>query len=125
MGSCVLFGTGTIAQLLLPASGGTKKAYDKHRLFPTNFLKGEPYGHTKGSRANFMCVDYQKNIYISDDDLRVYVKKFKDALGDEACRFTCEENAIPLGFGEMDYLDFLKERRVPMSKVIKDSFSRL
>lgn len=40
MGSRALFGTGTIAQLLLPASSGTKKTYDKQHLFPSNFFEG-------------------------------------------------------------------------------------
>ena len=61
LGSRVLFNTSTVAQLLLPASSGTKKAYDKHHLFPANFLKNGPYEYAKDRRANFVCVDYQKN----------------------------------------------------------------
>ncbi|PNV66713.1 GmrSD restriction endonuclease domain-containing protein [Enteroscipio rubneri] len=125
LGSRVLFNTSTVAQLLLPASSGTKKAYDKHHLFPANFLKNGPYEYAKDRRANFVCVDYQKNIYISDEDPKIYVAKFKEALGDEAYKTSCTENALPLGFENMEYLDFLKERRVLMSQMIKNAFSRL
>ena len=125
LGSRVLFNTSTVAQLLLPASSGTKKAYDKHHLFPANFLKNGPYEYAKDRRANFVCVDYQKNIYISDEDPKIYVAKFKEALGDEAYKTSCTENALPLGFEDMEYLDFLKERRVLMSQMIKNAFSRL
>ena len=125
LGSRVLFNTSTVAQLLLPESSGSKKAYDKHHLFPANFLKNGPYEYAKDRRANFVCVDYQKNIYISDEDPKIYVAKFKEALGDEAYKTSCTENALPLGFEDMEYLDFLKERRVLMSQMIKNAFSRL
>lgn len=125
LGSRVLFGTGTVAQLLMPASTGTKRAYDKHHLFPANFLHGGPYEHAKDRRANFACVDYQKNIYISDDDPKVYVARFREVLGDDAYRTSCAENAIPYGFEDMSYLEFLEKRRALMAEMIKDAFGRL
>lgn len=125
MGSHVMFGTGTVAQLLLPASSGTKKAYDKHHVFPANFLKDGPYDSLKDRRANFACVDYQKNIAIKDADPKEYVERFRDDLGDEAYRTACKENALPIGFEGMDYLDFLKARRSLMSEMIREAFGRL
>ena len=125
LGSRVLFGTGTVAQLLMPASTGTKRAYDKHHLFPANFLHGGPYEHAKDRRANFACIDYQKNIYISDDDPKVYVARFREVLGDDAYRTSCAENAIPYGFEDMSYLEFLEKRRALMAEMIKDAFGRL
>ena len=125
LGSRVLFSTSTVAQLLLPASSGTKKAYDKHHIFPANFLKGGPYDYARDRRANFVCVDYQKNIYISDDDPKVYVTEFRTALGDDAYRTACTENALPFGFEDMDYLDFLRDRRKLMSDMVKEAFLRL
>lgn len=95
---------------------GTKKAYDKHHIFPSNFLKGGPYDYARDRRANFACVDYQKNIYISDDDPKVYVAKYRAALGDAAYHTSYEENALPYGFEDMDYLEFLRQRRVLMSR---------
>lgn len=53
LGSRVLFGTGTVAQLLLPASSGTKKAYDRHHIFPASFFKGGPHNYARDRRANF------------------------------------------------------------------------
>ena len=125
LGSRVLFGTGTVAQLLLPASSGVKKAYDKHHVFPANFLKGGPFENLRDRRANFVCVDYQKNIYIKDEDPRVYVTRFRQELGDDAYEASCKENALPLGFEAMDFPDFLSERRVLMSEMIREAFLRL
>lgn len=125
LGSRALFGTGTVAQLLLPASSGVKKAYDKHHVFPANFLKGGPFENLRDRRANFVCVDYQKNIYIKDEDPRVYVTRFRQELGDDAYEASCKENALPLGFEAMDFPDFLSERRVLMSEMIREAFLRL
>lgn len=125
LGSRVLFGTGTVAQLLLPASSGVKKAYDKHHVFPANFLKGGPYENLRDRRANFVCVDYQKNIYIKDEDPRVYVTRFRQDLGDDAYEASCKENALPLGFEGMDLPGFLDARRVLMSKMIREAYLRL
>uniref|UniRef100_UPI003AA8114F GmrSD restriction endonuclease domain-containing protein n=1 Tax=Thermophilibacter provencensis TaxID=1852386 RepID=UPI003AA8114F len=125
LGSRVLFGTGTVAQLLLPASSGAKKAYDKHHVFPANFLKDGPYDSLRDRRANFACVDYHKNIYIKDDDPKVYVSKFREALGNEAYETSCRENALPIGFESMDYSEFLATRRVLMSDMIREAYQRL
>lgn len=125
LGSRVLFGTGTVAQLLLPASSGVKKAYDKHHVFPANFLRGGPYENLRDRRANFVCVDYQKNIYIKDEDPRVYVARFRRELGDDSYRASCRENALPIGFEDMDFPDFLSERRVLMSEMIREAYLRL
>ena len=125
LGSRVLFGTGTVAQLLLPASSGVKKAYDKHHVFPANFLKGGPFENLRDRRANFVCVDYQKNIYIRDEDPRVYVARFRQELGDDAYEASCRENALPKGFEDMDFPDFLAARRVLMSEMIREAYLRL
>lgn len=125
LGSRVLFSTSTVAQLLLPPNSGTKKAYDKHHIFPANFLKGGQYEYFKDRRANFVCVDYQKNIYISDDNPKVYVAKFRKAMGDDTYYTACAENALPIDFEDMDYLDFLEKRCRLMSVMIKEAFTRL
>ena len=124
-GSRVLFGTGTVAQFLMPASSGTKKSYDKHHIFPANYLKGGPYEYAKDRRANFVCIDYQKNIDISDSDPKEYVAKYRELIGQEAYRISCKENALPIGFEFMDYLDFLEKRRALMAKMIKEAYGRL
>ena len=125
LGSRVLFGTGTVAQLLLPASSGVKKAYDKHHVFPANFLKGGSYENLRDRRANFVCVDYQKNIYLKDEDPKVYVTLFRQELGDDAYETSCRENALPIGFEDMDFPGFLAKRRVLMSEMIREAYLRL
>lgn len=125
LGSKVLFNTCTVAQLLLPASSGTKKSYDKHHIFPANFLKGGVYENLRDRRANFALLSYQGNIDISDDSPSLYVAEFRKMMSEEDYKATCADNALPYGFEDMDYPMFLQKRRVLMSNMIKDAISKL
>lgn len=125
LGSRIMFGTGTVAQLLAPASSGVKKSYDKHHVFPDNYLKGGAYSNIRDCRANFVPLKYQKNIEISDDAPSVYVTRLREQHGEEAYAITCAENALPVGFENMDYADFLTERRHLMAQMVKRAFERL
>ena len=125
LGSRVFFSTGTVAQLLAPASSGDKKSYDKHHLFPENYLKSGIYSNIRDRRANFIALKYQKNIEISDDPPSLYVTKLRKEHGEEAYRTTCIENALPIDFETMDYPDFLNERQHLMAQLVKKAFERL
>lgn len=125
LGSRMFFGTATIAQLLSPASSGDKKAYDKHHVFPDNYLKSGIYSNIRDCRANFVALKYQKNINISDESPNVYVTKLRQECGEEACLSTCDENALPEGFENMEYPDFLKERQRLMAQLVQRAYERL
>lgn len=125
LGSRIMFGTGTVAQLLAPASSGEKKSYDKHHIFPDNYLKGGIYSNIRDCRANFVPLKYQKNITISDDPPSVYVTKLREEHGEEAYRSTCADNALPMDFENMEYTDFLAKRRHLMAQMVKRAFERL
>lgn len=125
LGCKSLFGTTPLSQLLLPSASGTKKALDKHHLFPDNYLKSIGQKEKRSARANFALVDYGTNIEISDDSPLDYVPRFKQKLGYEAYERTCEEHALPVEFEGLDYERFLYRRRILMAKLIRRGFERL
>ena len=125
LGAKSLFGTVPLSQLLTLGAGGTKKAVDKHHIFPDNFLKQKGYLTKRSSKANFTLIDYASNIYISDEDPAVYVRKFRNELGEEEYERNCREHALPIGFEDMDYEEFLEERRRLMAQLAKTAFERL
>lgn len=110
LGAKALFSTAPLSQLLLMGSSGSKKALDKHHLFPDNYLKSRGYLSQRSNRGNFTLVDYQNNIYISDDAPSEYVRKYRDSLGEDEYRRNCEEHALPIGFEDLDYEEFLGRR---------------
>lgn len=125
LGCKSLFGTTPLSQLLLPSASGTKKALDKHHLFPDNYLKSIGRKEKRSARANFALVDYGTNIEISDDSPLDYVPRFKQRLGYEAYERTCEEHALPVEFEGLDYDCFLYRRRILMAELIRKGFERL
>ena len=125
LGCKSLFGTTPLSQLLLPSASGTKRALDKHHLFPDNYLKSIGQKEKRSARANFALVDYGTNIEISDDTPLDYVPRFKQKLGYDAYERTCEEHAPPIEFEGLDYERFLYRRRILMAKLIRRGFERL
>lgn len=125
LGAKALFSTAPLSQLLLTGSSGSKKALDKHHLFPDNYLKAKGYLSQRSNRGNFTLVDYQNNIYISDDAPNEYVRRYRAALGEDEYRRNCEEHALPVGFEDLDYEEFLGKRRQLMGELVKGAYKRL
>ena len=125
LGTKALFSTAPLSQLLLMGSSGSKKALDKHHLFPDNYLKSRGYLSQRSNRGNFTLVDYQNNIYISDDAPSEYVRKYRDSLGEDEYRRNCEEHALPIGFEDLDYEEFLGRRRRLMGELVKRAYEQL
>lgn len=125
LGCKALFSTVPVSQLISDGASGTKKAVDKHHLFPDNYLKEKGYLSNRSNRANFTYVDYGNNIYISDEAPSVYVAKYREELGEEAYREACNQHALPDGFENMGYEEFLSTRRSLMAQLIKKGFERL
>ena len=51
--------------------------------------------------------------------------KFRSECGDEAYSKACAENALPEGFENMEYPDFLVARERLMAAMIREAFGRL
>lgn len=122
----MLFSTSTLTTYLLPGASGTKNAIDKHHIYPKNYLTqiGYTTDRDRNQVANFTYLDYVTNIDISDDAPAVYVERYKEKLGDEY-RVHCANHALPEHFETMEYMEFLKQRRLLMAQIIKKAFMRL
>lgn len=127
LGTQVWLGTSTVSTLLSVGSSGTKRAYDKHHIFPKNYLNSIGIDKTvdRNQVANFVFIDYQSNIEISDKSPAEYVPEFRKRIGEEAFAKSCEMNAIPPEFENLTYADFLKARRVLMAQMIKAAYLKL
>ena len=127
LGAQVWFGTSTVSTLLSVGASGSKRAYDKHHIFPKNYLNsiGINRNVDRNQVANFVFIDYQSNIEISDRAPAEYLLEYRNRLGEEAFAETCEMNAIPSGLETMTYASFLKARRVLMAQMIKAAYLKL
>ena len=125
LGCKALFSTVPVSQLISDGASGSKKAVDKHHLFPDNHLKETGHLSNRSNRANFTYADYDNNIFISDDAPSVYVAKYRKALGEAAYEEACQQHALPIGFEDMDYEVFISKRRALMAQLIKKGYERL
>ena len=69
--------------------------------------------------------DYATNIEISDKAPQDYVSHYRQKLGEEGYRKTCKEHALPDNFENMDYMEFLSQRRILMAQTVRKAYQRL
>ena len=56
---------------------------------------------------NFTYLDYNTDIYISDDPPVEYVDRYRQKLGERWHKKSCDENALLTNFEKMSYSVFL------------------
>lgn len=123
----MLFSNTPASKYFIIGSSGTKNAIDKHHIFPKHYL--EQIGYTndrdRNQLANFTYLDYVTNIDISDKAPADYVNAYRQKLGDDGYKKTCEQNALPEGFEKMEYSVFLEKRRQLMAQVVRNAYMEL
>jgi len=124
-----LLSTGKVRARLDPAIT-TKKGIERHHIFPRAFLKntlGVTDNKDINQIANMALVEWADNIDISDDAPAVYWPEqlAKKNLSDHVLEQQQYLHALPPGWQELDYQDFLAQRRVLMARVVRDAYQRL
>lgn len=123
----MLFSNTPVSKYFIIGSSGTKNAIDKHHIFPKHYL--EQIGYTndrdRNQLANFTYLDYVTNIDISDKAPADYVNSYRQKLGDDGYKKTCEQNALPENFENMEYPVFLEKRRQLMAQVVRKAYMEL
>jgi hypothetical protein len=124
----VLFSKLTVSELLEPSIKAKKSATERHHLFPKGYLHLQGIDDLRDVNqiANFALVEWDDNIGISDEAPKTYFPIY-------AARFTenkeIEEmmywHALPNGWENMGYANFLEKRRELMASVIRDGFYKL
>lgn len=127
LGAPVLFSHKTIAETIDPSLRLKKKYIDKHHLFPRGWLEKQGIDNTKkvNQLANFALLEWPDNIRISDTAPAEYLPKLRQRFDEGAWTAMCEMHALPPGWEQMDYEDFLRQRRLLMAQVIRKGFEKL
>lgn len=127
LGTPMLFSNTPQSMYWIVGADGEKKSIDKHHIFPKHYLEtiGILDDRFRNQLANFTYLDYNTNIDISDDAPAMYADRFRTKYGEEAYAIHLANNAIPVGFENLNYFDFLKQRRILMSEIIKKAYNKL
>ena len=106
-----------------------KKGIERHHLFPRAYLQKLGITGTKrvNQIANMAMVDWSDNIAISDQAPAVYwPEQLADKkLSDEAIARQVHWHALPEGWTELPYDEFLIKRRKLMARVVREAFEQL
>lgn len=127
LGTPMLFSNAPQSMYWMVGTSGDKRAIDKHHIFPKHYLEtiGIDSDRDRNQMANMTYLDYGTNIDISDDAPANYIGKFKSRYSPEDYAQHLANNAIPDGFENMNYFDFLDKRRHLMAAIIKKAFDKL
>ncbi len=107
----------------------SKKGIERHHLFPRAYLRKLGITGTRqiNQIANMALVDWNDNITIADKPPSVYWPEQLAAKGlrEEDIAGQMRWHALPAGWTEMSYDEFLLQRRKLMAEVVRTAFNRL
>ena len=107
---------------------GTKKSVERHHLFPKEYLHSIGIDDDKDTNqiANYAYIEWPDNIDISDDPPSIYYPKMVSLfVTSERIEELKTVHALPEKWYELDYRDFLIQRRKLMADVIKRGYDQL
>jgi len=129
-GANVLFSEKKVGDLFDPTLKKRKKDLEKHHIFPRNYLarKFNLDSRQINQVANFTYLEYEDNIDISDDPPKDYFLDIKNKYyknKESELEKILVDHCLPENFYDMDFNDFLKERRKLMAKMVRTVFEYL
>ncbi|MEI7700691.1 MAG: DUF262 domain-containing protein [Planctomycetia bacterium] len=122
-----LFSNKKISDLLDPAHNAKKSAVERHHLFPKKHLKtlGVTQTRITNQIANYALVEWNDNIAISAIAPAKYFPKYAERHTAAELTRMSHWHALPKGWENMEYLDFLDARRKLMAKIIQEGFEHI
>lgn len=123
----VLFSTLSMSDLLDPTSDANRLALEKHHLFPKKYLEsiGITDDRNRNQIANYAYVEWRDNMEILDEAPAKYIGKYLERFSEDEIKDMYYYHALPEDWQDLDYFEFLKQRRQRMAKVIEDAFKKL
>lgn len=115
-----------VSKLFELGTDGNRKSLEKHHLFPKAYLKSLKYSDSKiNQMANYAFIDWKDNMNILDKAPSIYYPIICKGRSEDEIAQMEEENALPHGWENMSYEDFLENRRKLMAIKIKKAFEQL
>ncbi len=123
----VLYSRMKVAELLSPDLRSHRRSLERHHLFPRQYLKriGITQDRWINQVANYTLVEWTDNQRIGDRAPQAYVPQMEQRFTPEELQHMYRLHALPHRWYEMDYHEFLQERRKRMAQVIRWGFEHL
>ncbi|GJL77147.1 MAG: hypothetical protein NPINA01_01360 [Nitrospinaceae bacterium] len=123
----VLFSNLKVSELCDPTIKGKKSSLERHHLFPKAYLKSLGISDTRDINqiANYALVEWGDNVNISDQIPAQYFPNLKERFSLKKLERMCYWHALPDDWENLEYRQFLIQRRELMAKVISDGYHKL
>ncbi len=122
-----LFSKLQVKELLESGLKANKSALERHHLFPKAWLmrNGITEQRDYNQIANFALVEWSDNIAISDKEPKVYLPIYEQRFSESELENMRYWHALPENWVEMDYRNFLVQRRKLIATVVESAFEKL
>jgi hypothetical protein len=123
LGATALFSDIKVSELMDPAVKSTRASIERHHLFPKKYLKtiGIKDRNDINQIANFALIEWPDNSDISALAPKQYSSMYSSKISKDMIYW----HALPSGWENMRYNEFLKSRRKAMATVVRDAFKKL
>lgn len=123
----VLYSKMKVSELLDPTTNAPRAALERHHLFPRKYLLriGVREKRLINQVANYALVEWSDNIKISDRAPKDYVPALEKRFASDELQQMYQWHGLPSNWYELDYKDFVNERKRQIALVIKSGFEKL
>nr|WP_247712812.1 DUF262 domain-containing protein [Qipengyuania intermedia] len=122
-----LFSSHTVRELMDPVAQAPRTSLERHHLFPVAYLKENGFSDRRDYNqiANYSIVEWGDNAQIGAAPPSEYVPALEDRFNHETLASMYRHHALPLGWADMDYIEFLSVRRSMIADTIKEAYNVL
>lgn len=122
----LLFSTLKVSSVLDPVVTPPRNI-ERHHLHPKAHLAAKEITDTKQTNAiaNMAFIDWTDNAEISDSPPTEYWPVMSQRVKSDRFETQVHHHALPRGWEQMDYNEFLEERRRLIAKIVKEGFETL
>jgi len=123
----VLFSKREVRELVDPALRPARKPLEWHHLFPRAYLEKQGITERRiiNQQANLTLLEWPDNSTVRDKTPSEYVQTLRRRFSDDEWVRMHELHGLPLGWENMDYDEFLAQRRSLMAGVIRRGYEAL
>lgn len=122
-----LFSKLKVSDLLQEGLRSNKSALERHHLYPKDWLfkNGVVDQRDRNQIANYALVEWSDNIDISNSHPREYLPAYIKRHSNGDLNDMYYWHALPENWEELEYQDFLEERRKLMANIIREAFKEI
>lgn len=127
LGAYGLFSKLKVSDLLQEGLRSKKSALERHHLFPKAWLQRNGITEQRETNqiANFALVEWSDNISISDTAPADYLPEYLNRLSADEKQEMYYWHALPENWEQMNFEEFLMERRKRIAQVVKDAYENI